>query len=562
MELKEYIIPLRKWWWLIIASTLIAVTASYFATRQQAPIYSTHTTLMVGSAIENPNPSGMEFYLTQQLANTYADIAKRQTVRAAAMESLGLTWLPEYTVRVVPNTHLIEISVVDTNPVRVQAVADELAKQLILQTPTGTDPEREKRSTFINEQLVDLEQDIEATKGEIANKQDELAGMFSARQIADTQTQIKGLQDKLGTLQANYASLLANTEKGALNTLQIIEVANLPRIPVGPNKEMTILLAAAIGFILAAGAAYLLEYLDDTIKTPVDIYEKLDLTTLGAIPIVNGKSAKDELFVLQDGHSPAKEGYRVLRTNLQFAEVDDPITLLMVTSPSPSEGKSITVANLSAAQAQAGKRVIAIDGDLHRPRMHRIFKLANNVGLTTILLEDDPDPVRLLQDTPIPGLRVLTSGPLPPNPAELLGSARMRELMTKLQAEADVVVLDSPPATMLADAAILSTITDGVLLVVEAGKTRMDTAIRAVDALKQVNARIIGVLLNRMPTKGSGYYYYYYYYKHGYYSSDDDNGRSGRFFGGRKKRRRKSKSGQSAVQGPVAPQLAKSSEER
>ena len=228
MELKEYILPLRRWWWLIIASTLVAVVASFLATRQQAPIYQTHTTLMIGSAFDNPNPSGNEFWLTQQLANTYTDIAQRQTVRAATMDSLGLSWLPEYTVRVVPNTQLIELKVVDTSPERAQAVADELANQLILQTPSGSDPEQEQRQVFINQQLAELERDIQATKDEITRKQDELAGMFSARQIADAQTQIQGLQNKLSTLQANYAALLTNTVKGAINKLQVLGFLNPP----------------------------------------------------------------------------------------------------------------------------------------------------------------------------------------------------------------------------------------------------------------------------------------------------------------------------------------------
>jgi capsular exopolysaccharide synthesis family protein len=559
LELKEYILPLRRWWWLIVASTLVATGASFLATRQQAPIYQTHTTLMVGRAIDNPNPSNNDLWLTQQLANTYTDLAQRDFVRNAAMEALGLTWLPEYTVRVVPNTQLIEMTVVDTSPERVQAVANELANQLILQTPTGANPEQEQRQAFINQQLGELEQDIQATKDEITRKQEDLAGMFSARQIANAQTQIQGLQNKLNTLQANYAALLSNTEQGAINTIRVIENAALPEIPVGPNKELTILLAAVIGFILAAGAAYLLEYLDDTIKNPDDVRKELALTTLGAIPAVDSLTADEELIALREGQSPAKEGYRVLRTNLQFAAVDEPITQLMITSPSPREGKSITTANLAAAQAQAGKQVIVVDADLHRPRQHRLFKLANNVGLTTALLEERPNPDGLLQQTAVPGLRVLTSGPLPPNPAELLGSSRMHDLLDRLQEQADIVVLDSPPATMLADAAILSTFIDGVLLVIDSGKTRQDVAKRAVEALKQVNARLVGVLLNRMPTRGSGYYYYYYYYKQGYYSSDDDQqrgGRGGLFRSGKKRKRGRRRT---PTQVPVSSQPAKSS---
>ncbi|MEJ5198455.1 MAG: polysaccharide biosynthesis tyrosine autokinase [Anaerolineae bacterium] len=525
MELKEYIAPLRKWWWLIVAATLVATVSSYLATRQQPPIYESRTTIMVGRAIENPNPSGNDLWLTQQLANTYADIARRSPIREATKAALGLTWLPEYNVRALPNTQLLEIAVVDTSPQRAQAVAAELAHQLIRQTPTSGDTEAQQRQAFITAQLNDLEAKIKETQAEIEKKQNELTNLFSARQIADTQTQIAGLQSKLTTLQANYAALLANTQKGALNTLSVVEPAALPTEPIGPNKPLTILLAATIGLVLAAGAAYLLEYLDDTMKNPDDVQKALGLTTLGAVPWTE-ELRENQIITLAGGQSAAAEAYRILRTNLQFAAVERPLRTLLITSPAPTEGKSLTAANLGVALAQAGRRVVVLDADLHRPRQHRLFGLRNNVGLTSALLEPRPGLDGLLQDGPTPGLRVLTSGPLPPNAAELLGSTRMRELLGELAADADIVLLDSPPATALADATILSTQCDGVLLVLDCGVTRREMARRALEALRRVNARVVGALLNRMPLRGGGsYYYYYYYYYYGHYYSDD--GRDG-----------------------------------
>jgi capsular exopolysaccharide synthesis family protein len=174
------------------------------------------------------------------------------------------------------------------------------------------------------------------------------------------------------------------------------------------------------------------------------------------------------------------------------------------------------------AFAQADQRVILIDADLHRPRQHRIFGLPNNAGLTTALLAPEAARDGFCQVTSVPGLCVVTSGPLPPNPAELLGSARMRDLIQTFGREADIILLDGPPVTALADAAILSTQVDGVLLLISAGQTRREMAKRAMAALERVQARVVGALLNRLPAQGSGYgYYYYYYYDHyGYYSSD------------------------------------------
>ena len=255
----------------------------------------------------------------------------------------------------------------------------------------------------------------------------------------------KTKEQKLNSLQSNYAALLANTQRGALNQLSVIEAAQPPNLPIGPDRLIIILLAAAVGFVMAAAAAYLLEYLDDTFKSPDMVQKTLGLTTLGAVPVMDEVTPGNELAPLINDHSATTEAYRVLRTNLQFASVDRPLHTLMVTSPAPSEGKSMTSANLAAAVARAGRQVILVDADLHRPRLHRVFNLTNNVGVTSALLADHPSVEGLLQETQIPGLRVLTAGPLPPNPAELLGSSRMKDLIAALNAHADMVILDTPP---------------------------------------------------------------------------------------------------------------------
>jgi succinoglycan biosynthesis transport protein ExoP len=509
VELREIIIPLRKWWWLILAAALVAGTSGFLVTQRQPSIYSTRSTVMVGNTIDNPNPNSYDLYLNQQLANTYADIAKRDAVREGTMAALGLSWLPEYSARVVPDTQLVEITVTDTDPARAQAVANELVAQLAKLSPTGSGRLSPARQNFVEEQLATLETKIKETQDEITAKQDELAKMFSARQIADAQTQIAALQNKLATMQANYAALLSNTSQGAVNTINVIEPAALPVNPVGPNKLATVLLAVTMGVILAVAAAYLMEYLNDTLKNPDDVERFLGLTTLGAVPPI--ETSATELAGLASSESAATEAYRVLRTNLQFAAVGKPIHTLLITSPAPSEGKSLTAANLAVALAQAGRSVIVVDTDLHRPRQHRLFGVPNNAGVTTALLQERLSLDGLLQQGPLPSLRILTSGPLPPNAAELLGSAPMHELLALLGEQADMVLLDSPPTVALSDTAVLSTQTDGVLLVLDARTTRRDVARQAVEALKRVNAHIVGAVLNRMPTRGTGYYYYYHY---------------------------------------------------
>lgn len=535
MELRDYIQPLRKWWWLIVLGAVIAAGTSYMAVRGQPSIYEASTTLLVGKAIDSTTLTSGDPYLSQQLAQTYADIAQQRSVQKGVMTVLGLTRLPAYTVQVVPQTQLIKITVQDTYPPRAQAVADELANQVIQLTPSGSEQEAQQRKVFIKAQLDDLEVKIKDTQTELTKKQADLANLFSARQISDTQAEIAALQQKLLSLQSNYGTLLSNTGTGGANTVRVIDAAELPERPVGPNRPSAILLTTVLGIILSAGTSYLLEYLDDTLKTPVDVKRQLDLTTLGAVPAMDTARAESELVMLGGGPSAAMEAYRLLRTNLQFAAVDRPLRTLLVTSPAPSEGKSLTVANLALAMAQGGRRVVVVDADLHRPRQHRLFSLPNSGGLTSALLEEHAVLDGLLQQTAVPGLRVLTSGPLPPNPVELLGSARMRDLLAELAAQADVVILDSPPTTAVSDATILSTETDGVLLLLHSGRTRRDPAKRAVENLRQVKARIVGAVLNRVPARGGSYYYYYSHYGQ-YYGSNNGRGkgaggRNGKRFG-------------------------------
>lgn len=506
MEITAILIPLRKWWWLILISMLIATTSSFLTTRKQSDIYHTSATLMVGRTIENPNPNTGELHLTQQLVTTYVDIANRRPVREGTMESLGLEWLPQYWVRAVANTQLIEIAVNATDPERARAVANELANQLILQSPDVTAEEQE-REEFIAQQLDTLEIQIEETEQQIPLKRAELREEVSASRRAEIEDEIKSLESTLNNLQSNYGLLLSNTQHRAVNTIHIVEPAFLAEKPIDSDKETTILLGAMIGFVLAAGAAYLLEYLDDTLKNPADVQKVLALATLGTIPTIN-MANEDELVVVTQRKSAAAEAYRILRTNLQFAALERGPQSLLVTSPALAEGKTQTAANLAAALAEAGWRVILVDLNFRNPRLHRLFNLERDRGVTSALLATELNLEEHLQETHVPGLSVLTSGLQPPNPSELLGTTRMKTLLATLKAAADVVVVDSPPATSLADTAILSTRVDGVLLVVDAKKTRPEIAKRTQIALQQVNANIIGVLLNRMPKGKSGYYYH------------------------------------------------------
>ncbi len=222
----------------------------------------------------------------------------------------------------------------------------------------------------------------------------------------------------------------------------------------------------------------------------------------------------NELMMMDDPKSMVSEAFRMLRTNLQFVGVDKPLKKIVITSSNPEEGKSVVAANLAISIASTGSKVLLIDADLRRPKVHKLFFLENYKGLSSLLAGDlKIDDVA--NETPVENLHIITSGPIPPNPAEILGSAKMNQFIEKASSVYDIIIFDSPPVNTVADASILSSIADGVILVIEAGVTAREAAILAKEQLEKINARILGVVLNKAKQSSEGYYYYYYYYGEG-----------------------------------------------
>lgn len=218
-----------------------------------------------------------------------------------------------------------------------------------------------------------------------------------------------------------------------------------------------------------------------------------------------------KLISHQKPKSPIAEAYKTLRTNIQFSFPAGNLKVLLVTSSGPAEGKSTTCANLAITMAESGMKVLLLDSDLRKPAQHRTFGIPNNKGLTNALVEN-ADYKELIQNPGIKGLDILTSGPKPPNPSELLGSEKMKAFLEKLKADYDLIILDTPPVLPVTDAAVLSSLADGVVLVAAHGQATYDALYQAKASLEKVNAKILGVLLNRVPVSSHGGYYYYYYY--------------------------------------------------
>ncbi|MEJ2748804.1 MAG: polysaccharide biosynthesis tyrosine autokinase [Anaerolineae bacterium] len=471
---------------------------------------------MVGNAIDDPNPTSAQFSTGRQLASTYVDIAGRSSVRSAAAEALGLDYLwQDIIVRQLNDTNLIDIIVTDTDPYRAQAVANELVRQLILRSPAGQESEDQ---AFVDELLQNYADQITETKTQLAAKREELGQAVGAREIADIQAEIDQMDSALRNLSTDYASLRSSTVQGATNTIRVIEPATLPRNPINPDNSATILMASGIGFVLAAAAAYVLEYLDDSVRTPEALARLTQLPILTGITNIRSGD-EGQLVTMSQPRSPVSEAFRVLRTAVQFTALDQSNQVLLVTSASGGDGKSVISSNLAVVMAQAGHQVLLVDTDLRRPTLHTIFSLPNKRGLTSMLLEyrgDEEDPVlsglleNTVQETQVDGLQVLTCGPIPPNPSELLGSNKMRDLLNVLMTRFDFVVLDSPPTLSVTDAVVLSAQSHGVIMVARAGKTRKNSVKQATERLRDVNARLIGCVLNLMDNKDGLYGMYYY----------------------------------------------------
>ncbi len=359
---------------------------------------------------------------------------------------------------------------------------------------------------FRRKQAVD---DILAAAGQIQDK------------VSDLQTQIDSLppgaqQAALVDQQALFKQKLDELQvDAALKTggAQLVTQASTPTEPVKPTPVRNGVVALVLGLVVGTGLAFLVEYLDDSVKTKDDMRRVApDVPVIGLIPAVAGWKPTDEPRVvsLSDPKAPASEAYRTVRTSIQFLALERPMRTLQVTSPSAQEGKTTTLANLAVALARAGQRVNVVCCDLRRPRIHDFFGLENVTGFTSVLLGKVPLASALQPVPDQPRLSLLSSGPLPPNPSELLSSARTVDVLTSLQAEADIVLVDSPPVLPVTDALVLSGRVDATLLVCVAGATTRKDAARAVELLQQIDAPLVGTILNGI-TAESGYGYDYGY---------------------------------------------------
>jgi polysaccharide biosynthesis transport protein len=511
LDLRRQIAIIRAWLPLLVASVVLAAGAAFLVSSQLPKTYEAKVKLMVGQSLSAADPDYTQILVSQRLATTYASIATNRPMLEAVIKQLGISMTPDELsrrIRVsvpVDSTELV-ISTQDGDPTRAADISNALAEQLVLAS-SETKGRQAEIQTFIDSSLRDTQAQIVSTQARI----DALNALptRTAKEDAD----LVSLEGSLATLRSTFATLLSFFSGTASNVLTVSDPATVPVDPISPKVFLYTLLAAVVGLLLAGSIMALATHLDDKIRDSDAVLEVAGLSTLGTIGRMRGGKERKEMYRLAAILYPRSgdaEAYRALRTNIEFSSVDTPMRTLLVTSSMPGEGKTVTAANLAVVFAQTGRRVLLVDADLRKPGVHIVFDLPNTHGLTTLLRSDDVSLDAIAQTTEQENLRILTTGPLPPNPAELMGTQRMRALLERMKNAADIIIVDSPPLQAVTDSAILSSFLDGTLLVIDAEHSRPRAVRLARETLGKAGANVLGAVLNRIAARARSDYADYY----------------------------------------------------
>ena len=596
MEIKHYLIILKRWAWLLVLGLILGTLAGYGFSKRQTPVYLSTTKMLVVQASQSQN-SDLAYLSKQELGETFIQLLKTSQILGPASEKLGYgISSKQITASLINGTQLISVKVEDTSPKRAADISNTLVDVLIEQNDKLQSSRYLSSEESLNAQLVqvqgqitglqeeinnlttaNVEEQIAKVEGKISELQSEIAQIEYEVNLIENRTnyyysdsynlappeltarlaQLKStlqlyqdiysnlfilgkptensdtdrlsyLQNTLDLYQQMNIQMLGDLEKVRLAHLQNtpsivqIEAATVPNVPIRPLPMQNTLLGAAVGLMLSAGIVFLLEYMDDTLRSPLDVDQALGLPVLGYVADIK-KSDDARVHVTAFPRSPVAEAFRTLRVAIDRSNEQPPKTIL-VTSSRSGEGKTTVASNLAAIYSQSGKRVILVDADLRRPAIHNAFGIPNRLGLTTLLKSS----LRLEKVWKYYGtgnnkkMRIVTCGHIPANPAELLGSDAMLTIMSELRKNADIIIFDSPPI-MVADVQILSSLVDGIVLVLRPGKSPRDEAIATLDKLRRSGATVLGVTFNRIAKSGDQGYGAYGYYSadaYGYYAKN------------------------------------------
>ena len=375
---------------------------------------------------------------------------------------------------------------------------------------------RDKRSQEIRRIVQSIKNDYQLA---LANENSLRSQMNSTKsealQLNEKFIQYSALKREVDAGRQLYDALILKLKEQSINeesqpvNLWIVEHAQIPEEPARPLKGLNLLMGLFLGLFGGVGMAFFLEYLDNKIKDPEEVEAVLGASVLGIVPMCRANQGEIEGIALREPLSSFAENYNILRSSLLLSAADAPPRKIVITSPGVGEGKTSTALNLALALAQSEKTVVLIDGDLRKPRIHKTFKMANDIGLSTYLAGASAGGI--LKKGPLSNLSVITSGPVPPNPADLISSARMASLIEFLTEKFDYIICDAPPTLVVADARVISRHFDGTILVVKAHHTTFEMAARATKSLLDVNIKVLGLVINGLDPKKSDHYYGEYY---------------------------------------------------
>jgi len=455
VELIRYWRVVRRLAWLIVLCPVVAALAAGIISLQLPKIYEAKASLLVRPAQPLSVDPGVAALTTDQILRTYARLMTERPLLEKVISDLNLKTDPTTLSKQITVTPAPNTAILDV------AVRD-------------TDPVRAKDSanTLVNDFIAKIK-DIQRTEAK------------------------------------------APTASSADN-LVIWTPAIVPVDPVSPKPLLNIGLGILAGLVVGLGLAFLLDYLDQSVRSDEILRERVGLVPLGHIAFVPAKPERRGELVALGGDSPVVEAYKALRTNLLFSSVDKEVKTVVITSAVPDEGKSRTAANLAIVLAQAGHPTLLVDADFRRPSQHRMFGKVRNVGLSNLIVQDMPESALFVPDEQVKDLVILSSGATPPNPSEVLGSAHMKALLARFRKGFDYVVIDTPPVNAVTDASVLAAGVDAAILVIDTNKATYPAVQHAKQALERVGGTVLGSVMNKMKAAGGNYYYYAYDYNYGH----------------------------------------------
>jgi non-specific protein-tyrosine kinase len=494
--------------WIIVLTTIVALGIAVAVDHARTPKYSSTAQLLFLSQGSSTAATSASGGLATGQISTDIQLVQSTEVQAKAAKILRSA-LPTVSVAEIGTTQVAGVTVTSPDKAFAAQAANAYAQAYIDVTTSQYLTSQLVAQTALQKQLTTIQGRITTLSGQLnSTVSGSPASASLTSQLSNLYAQQALIEQQIGALQ------VATSQNSAGG--QIVQPATVSSSPSSPKRLRDALIGGAAGLILGIGFALTSDFLDDRIRDKTQLEELIPgIPVLGLIPVIDGWRDRKKPYLVAQTHpkSPPTEAYRGLRTSVQFMALENPTKVLQITSPSAGDGKTTTSANLAWIMAEAGQRVVLVGCDLRRPRIHEFFGLPNDIGFTSVLLGEAELEDAVLRVPNQPRLQLLPTGPVPPNPSELLSSAKTREIFNTLGAYADIVVVDSAPILPVTDAAVLSTNADAVLLVVSSGMDRRRDTIRSIELLKQINAPLVGTVLNRAPETDS---YAYYHYGYGY----------------------------------------------